>query len=54
MGKTYLKCENCGKKAVEETPQDFYCLSCGKRIKKEERAVHHEGFPHVVTVEQEP
>lgn len=45
MGKAGLKCESCGNNTVEETPHDFYCLSCGKHFKKEERVVHHEAFP---------
>ena len=53
MGKTKLKCEICGKKTVEETADGLYCTTCQKPIKEEARSVHHEGFPHVVTEEQE-
>ncbi len=53
MGKTELKCEICGKKTVEETAVGLYCTTCQKPIKEEARSVHHEGFPHVVTEEEE-
>ena len=53
MAKTELKCETCGKKTVEETSDGLYCTTCQKALKKEARSVHHEGFPHVVTEEQE-
>ena len=54
MGKTELKCETCGKKTVEETSDGLYCTTCQKAVKKEARSVHHEGFPHVVSEEEEP
>ncbi len=53
MGETGLKCELCGKKTVEKRASGLYCTSCKKELKREERAVHHEGFPHVVTEEEE-
>ncbi len=54
MGETELKCENCGKQTVEKTPTGLYCTLCEKKMEVKERAVHHEGFPHVVTTEEEP
>lgn len=54
MASTERICDNCGKQTVEKTATGLYCASCEKEIKEEERAVHHEGFPHVVTSEEEP
>lgn len=54
MAKTERICKNCGKEMVEKTPTGPYCASCEKEIRAKERAVHHEGFPHVVTPEEEP
>ncbi len=53
MSEPGLKCEFCGKQTVEETSTGLYCTYCGKDAKVKERAVHHEGFPHVVTDEEE-
>ena len=49
-----LLCDRCGKNTVEETPDGYYCTTCQMPVKKEKRAVHHEGFPHVVTDDEEP
>ncbi len=54
MADTKQICESCGKQTVKKTPTGLYCTTCKKEIKVEERAVHHEGFPHVVTNEEEP
>ena len=54
IGVTDLICGNCGKKTVEMTPSGLYCKSCKEAFKKKERAVHHEGFPHVVSEDEEP
>ena len=54
MSGTSQKCEFCGKYTVEETTEGLYCTSCRAMKKKTERAVHHEGFPHVVSDEPEP
>ena len=49
-----VKCEVCGNEMVEQRTEGTYCSSCRKIIKTPERAVHHEGFPHVVRAEEEP
>lgn len=54
MTSTDRKCDACGKQTVEETDEGFYCTSCRTLARKVERAVHHEGFPHVVSEEPEP
>lgn len=47
-------CEFCGAASVEQTSEGSYCTACKKLKKHEDRAVHHEGFPHVVSEEPEP
>ncbi len=54
MGKTEQICESCGKQTVEKTAAGLYCTTCEKEVQQKERAVHHEGFPHVVSSEEEP
>ncbi len=54
MEKTELKCAFCGNFTVEKTPTGLFCTTCKKEMEMEKRAVHHEGFPHVVTEEEEP
>lgn len=48
-------CDSCGKNTVEQTAEGLVCTSC-RKVVKPVRAVHHEGFPHVVVPddEQEP
>jgi hypothetical protein len=48
-----VKCEVCGTEMVEQRAEGIYCGSC-RNITQAERAVHHEGFPHVVGAEEEP
>ena len=47
-----LSCNLCGGSNVEQKEAGLYCASCDK-IVKTARAVHHEGFPHVVVDENE-
>lgn len=47
-----LTCNQCGSSNVEQKEGGLYCASCDK-IVKTDRAVHHEGFPHVVADESE-
>ena len=54
METTELACDYCGKKMVEETPEGLYCRNCQRSVNREKRAVHHEGFPHVVSEDEEP
>lgn len=49
-----VKCEVCGTEMVEQRAEGTYCGSCRKITRVAERAVHHEGFPHVVRAEEEP
>lgn len=47
-----ITCNQCGDSNVEQRNEGLYCASCDK-IVKTVRAVHHEGFPHVVVDENE-
>jgi hypothetical protein len=49
-----VKCQVCGNEMVEKRAEGLYCGSCRGSSKTPERAVHHEGFPHVVRAEEEP
>ncbi|HTP65536.1 MAG TPA: hypothetical protein VMJ66_09115 [Geobacteraceae bacterium] len=48
-----LICEHCGKRTVEKGATGLYCTSCQREVVEQGRAVHHEGFPHVVSDEEE-
>lgn len=45
-------CTKCGSENVEQTKEGLYCNAC-ERMVRLNRAVHHEGFPHVVVDEDE-
>jgi len=49
-----VKCEMCGNEMVEQRAEGLCCNACRKIAAPAERAVHHEGFPHVVRAEEEP
>ena len=49
---TANSCSRCGGSDVEEREEGLYCKACDLIVKKV-RAVHHEGFPHVVVDENE-
>jgi exosome complex RNA-binding protein Csl4 len=46
-----MTCSQCGGN-LEQTEEGLYCKACDQIVKKS-RAVHHEGFPHVVVDEDE-
>lgn len=48
-----VKCDYCGSTTVQQTAEGLLCNACQKVTKHVERAVHHEGFPHVVVDENE-
>ena len=45
-------CTKCGSENVVQTEEGLYCNVCEKMVRIS-RAVHHEGFPHVVVDENE-
>ena len=53
MERSVLVCDFCGQVTVEETAEGPFCTKCNRPAKKEKRAVHHEGFPHVVSEDEE-
>lgn len=47
-----ITCTKCGSENVEQTKEGLYCNACEQMVRLS-RAVHHEGFPHVVVDENE-
>lgn len=47
-----ITCTKCGSENVEQTKEGLYCNVCEQMVRIS-RAVHHEGFPHVVVDENE-